>query len=352
MILSREKLNRIVTDSFGIKASEMVLITGPAKWMYAVAVECEKVGALPLLCLDSPQIYGEKVSQTKFRSVTNDQLLAITEEIDAWIEISLPFPRKSRTKQTRKKPEVGVVMPDWVARIMERGVRQCSLTVPEGPLRIRDAVMKALEADVEYMVTLGKKLQESLGSAKNVHITTELGTDLHLALAGTGVAVDCGRWDPKLNVDNIVYVPGGVVTVPDETSANGLVVVPVAYLKRAHSGWIRGLQLQFHEGKVNLETVRAKSGLCIFNRILKETTGDKNVIAEFAIGVNPNVQNLIGSMTVDEMMGRSVRIAIGDNYGWMNGKNKSDLHWDFILPEATVELEGKTILERGEFQLS
>jgi len=211
--------------------------------------------------------------------------------------------------------------------------------------------MEALEADVEYMVTLGKKLQESLGSARDVHITTELGTDLHLALAGTGVAVDCGRWDPKLNVDNIVYMPGGgVVTVPNETSANGLVVVPVAYLRRAHSGWIRGLQLQFHGGKVDLETVRAKSGLRIFNRIMEETTGDKDVIAEFAIGVNPNVQNLIGSMTVDEMMGGSVRIAIGDNYWWMNGKNKSDLHWDFILPEATVELEGKTILKRGEFQ--
>jgi len=353
MILSRKKLNKIVTDSFGIKGHETVLVTGPAKWMYAVAVECEKVGALPLLCLASPQIYSEKVLQTKFRSVTNDQLLSITEEIDAWVEICLPFPRRSGTKQTCKKPEAGVVMPDWVARIMERGVRQCSLTVPEGPLRIRDAVMKALEADVEYMVTLGKKLQVSLGSVKNVHITTELGTDLHLALAGTGVAVDCGRWDPKLNVDNIVYVPGGgVVTVPDETSANGLVVVPVAYLRRAHSRWIRGLQLHFDRGKVNLATVRAKSGLQIFNRILEETTGDKDVIAEFAIGVNPNVRNLIGSMRVDELMGGSARIAIGDNYGWMNGKNKSDLHWDFILPEATVELEGKTILERGRFQLS
>jgi len=345
MILSRKKLNRIVTDSFGIKASEMVLITGPARWMRAVAVECKEVGALPILYQTSLQSDRVKVPQTKFRSIIDNQLPAITEEIDAWIEICLPFPRIS-------KPEAGVVMPDWIARIVERGVRQCSLTVPEGPLRIRDAVMKALEADVDSMVVLGRKFRELLASARNVHITTGLGTDLYLLLAGTGVAVDCGRWDPKLQVDNIVYVPGGgVVTVPDETSANGLVVVPVAYLRRAHSGWIRGLQLQFHEGRVNLATVRAKSGLRIFNRILEETTGDKNVIAEFAIGVNPNVQNLIGSMTVDEMMGGSVRIAIGDNYGWMNGKNKSDLHWDFILPEATVELEGKTILKRGEFQL-
>jgi hypothetical protein len=112
MILSREKLNRIVTDSFGIKASEMVLITGPAKWMHAVAFECEKVCALPLLCLDSPQIYSGKVSQIKFRSIKNDQLLAISEEIDAWIEVRLPFTRRSRTKQTRKKTEAGVVMPD------------------------------------------------------------------------------------------------------------------------------------------------------------------------------------------------------------------------------------------------
>jgi leucyl aminopeptidase (aminopeptidase T) len=84
---------------------------------------------------------------------------------------------------------------------------------------------------------------------------------------------------------------------------------------------------------------------------MKETTGDKDVIAEFSIGVNPNVPNVLGEMRADELMGGSIHIAIGDNYGWMGGKNRSDLHWDFILPKAPVELDGKTFLERGKFQV-
>ncbi len=352
MILSAGKLKGIVTDSFGVRAYETVLITGAraaAKWIYGVAVECQRVGASPLLSLPSPESHGGKVPQTKFRSVTDDQLLAIAEEIDAWVEVCIPFPRLPRAKRTRKKPEAGVVMPDWIARIAQRGVRQCSFMVPEGPLRVRDAVTKALEADIETMVTLGKKLRKSLASAKNARITTGLGTDLHLALAGTGVTIDCGKWDPELQIDSTIYMPGGVVeTLPVETSASGLAVVPMAYLRRAHSGWIRNLKLHFDRGKA--KALQSKSGLSSFNRIMEETTGDKDVIAEFGIGVNPNVRNLIGSMKLDELMGGSARVAIGDNYGWLEGKNKSDLHWDFILPKATVELDGKTVLERGRFR--
>jgi hypothetical protein len=110
VILSAKKLRRIVADSFGIKAHEIVFITGPAKWMNAVATECEKVGASPLLGPILPPGAHIKASQTRFRSVTDDQLLAVVEKVDAWIEICLPlvFPRRrSRTKQTRKKPEAG-----------------------------------------------------------------------------------------------------------------------------------------------------------------------------------------------------------------------------------------------------
>lgn len=45
VILSARRLERIVTGSFGIQKHDTVLITGPAKWMNAVAIECERVGA-------------------------------------------------------------------------------------------------------------------------------------------------------------------------------------------------------------------------------------------------------------------------------------------------------------------
>lgn len=350
MVLSRKALNRIVTYSFGIKASEKVLIMGPVKWMRAVAMECKEIGASPLLYKGTFRSARQRAwmsSHTRFRSVTDEQLPSIAEEVDAWVQIRPPLAhRAKKSARKRRKSKSGV--PDWLERIRTRGVRQCEFTVPEGSLETRDAVIGALEADVDHMVALGEKLRQFLISARDVHVATELGTDLHLALAGKGVAVDCGRWDPDLQIDNSIYVPGGVVeTMPIETSANGSVYVPKAYLSYAHDGWIKGLRLQFDGGKVNLNTVR--SGLRTFNRIMGEATGDKDVIAEFSIGVNPNVRALIRCMTVDELMGGSVHVAIGDNYWWMNGKNRSSLHWDFILPEATVEFDGKAILERGKF---
>jgi len=349
MTLLRAELSRIITGSLGIKAGEKVLIMGPEKWMRAVAVECQEVGASPLL-YRSPRRSGRARVSSRFRSVAADQLPAVVEEINAWVEIRLPITRR-RTKQTLGKPQAVEFpkMSDWELRIIERRVRQCEFTVPAGPRRRREAVLEALRADVDHMVALGRKLQEALTRATNVHVTTELGTDLYLTLAGTSVAVDCGRWDPGLQVDNILYVPGGVVEVIP-ASAEGLVIVPRAYLAYAHAGYIRDLRLQFEKGRVNLEIVQARSGLRIFNRILKEAAGDKDVIAEFGIGVNPNVRELIRYMAVDEMMGGCVHIAIGDNFWWMNGKNKSSLHWDFVLPEAKVELDGRTIMNRGEFR--
>lgn len=343
MGLLHKKLKSILGNSFGIKAHERILITGPAKWNNAIAAGCQDIGALPLIWVGSGQNHRPKGLQTRFRPVTDDQLLAIAEEIDAWVEACLPFP-------PLKKAEVGVVIPDWAAKIQERGARQCSLMVPQGPLRVRNAVTRALESDIEDMVALGKNLRDRLVSSRNVHVITEYGTDLDLELTRKEAVVDCGKWDPSLQIDNIIYMPGGVVeALPIETSVNGTVVVPRANLRRARSGWIKDLKLRFAEGRAR--ALQAKSGLNTFNRIMEEATGNKEVIAEFGIGVNPNVHDLVGSMRLDELMWGSARVAIGDNYGWLGGKNRSDLHWDFILPKATLELDGKIVLEQGRFRI-
>jgi aminopeptidase len=79
-------------------------------------------------------------------------------------------------------------------------------------------------------------------------------------------------------------------------------------------------------------------------------TGDKDVIAELGIGVNPGIMQPTGNISLDEKIGGSVHIAVGmnDRFG---GKNKSNLHQDFVILKPTVWFDDKVILENGEFKI-
>ena len=109
------------------------------------------------------------------------------------------------------------------------------------------------------------------------------------------------------------------------------------------------LLLTFKNGRiVNYD---AKTGKKEFADTLAAATGDKDKIAEFAIGLNPEAQ-FINDSLVDEKVLGTIHIAIGDNKGpAYGGKNSSSIHWDLIMTHPTVEIDGKTIMENGKLKV-
>ena len=121
-----------------------------------------------------------------------------------------------------------------------------------------------------------------------------------------------------------------VVTGPVEDSANGKLVFP------SLDGFGR-IEFKFKNGRV-IEANGKKSQA--FWKKLKQATGEKDRIAEFAIGLNPGVPD-----TSEKALG-SIHIAIGKN-NHIGGKSESSLHWDMIINKPTIKANGKLIMNAG-----
>lgn len=353
---------KVVNDSLRIKHGDSVLISGSNNsvvFMNMLAIECYMVGAQPLMWLHMTNDALEKVltqATIDRLNVTPKHLMTMIDVLDAHIRITTPHERKFWKKVDNEvlkafQEPFGQIFD----KIAKRKVKFCWVTVPltKDP-ELNDALREALKADCNYMAKIGKRLQKELSGDKVVHVTDSLGTNLTFRI-GNIVYVSDGILDEEdLKHDFQVYMPDGVVeTFPKEETANGKVVIKEAYDQSGrYKGIIKNLQLVFDEGKIVDSS--ADSGYNIFRKRLDESSGDKDMFAEFGIGINPEVQKILGIIQVDEMMHGCVHIAIGDNYGVYGpigggGKNVSDLHWDFIIQKPSVKIDNKQIIHEGNF---
>ena len=123
-----------------------------------------------------------------------------------------------------------------------------------------------------------------------------------------------------------------VFIAPIEDSAEGRAVFPDVLGGR--------LELTFKGGKV--VDARGKNARTFWKRH-KQATGERDRIAEFAIGLNP------GAPFSDEKALGSIHIAIGKN-NHIGGKNESSLHWDMIMPKPTIRGDKSLIMEKGHIK--
>jgi leucyl aminopeptidase (aminopeptidase T) len=65
-------------------------------------------------------------------------------------------------------------------------------------------------------------------------------------------------------------------------------------------------------------------------------------IAELGIGTNVGVDDLVGSVLLDEKAAGTVHIAIGDNAS-IGGETEAPIHLDGILREPTVSADGEPV---------
>ena len=138
---------------------------------------------------------------------------------------------------------------------------------------------------------------------------------------------------------------GEVYVAPVESSAHGTITIEHAFLQGKDAG---RLELGFDEGRLSRIT-GSESAVSLLQAILASARGEKDVIAEFAIGLNPGVTKLTGLVSLDEKMLGSVHIAIGMNKNF-GGMNESNLHLDFVVPGQTVLLDGEPLIFDGRLK--
>jgi len=190
-----------------------------------------------------------------------------------------------------------------------------------------------ITADCNTINDIASGLIKKLGSARQVRVTTESGTDIVFDLEGCTWMMDTGLCQEPGCSSNL---PAGELYIAPK-NANGVFVV---------DGSMSGLglldsPLEFTVKERYVADIKGKYAKKL--RAMLDKVGEKaRNIAELGIGINPNAR-LIGNVLEDEKVGGTVHIALGDN-STFGGDVIAGIHLDGIIKNPSVFLDGEKFI--------
>lgn len=141
------------------------------------------------------------------------------------------------------------------------------------------------------------------------------GTDLTFSVKG----IPCVKCDGKVNIPD-----GEVFTAPVRDSVNGTLRINAPSLYNGIR--FSDIQMTFENGKITHAT---SNDTARQNSVLDTDEGAR-YIGEFAIGVNPYINDAICDTLFDEKIAGSFHFTPGNCYDDADNGNKSAIHWDLV----------------------
>lgn len=202
---------------------------------------------------------------------------------------------------------------------------------------ITEQVMVAgLDADYEAIAQHCEDVLEQVRDAEEVRVTSPAGTDITFTVGDREWHDDTGMVREPGSFSNL---PAGEVFVAPE-DAEGTFVVDGTM--RPHGLLADGQELRFevedgHVTHISDDAIRAD-----VEEASTEVGTDATNLAELGIGTNVGVDELVGSVLLDEKAAGTVHIAIGDDAS-IGGETEAPIHLDGILRAPTVYADGEEI---------
>jgi leucyl aminopeptidase (aminopeptidase T) len=203
-------------------------------------------------------------------------------------------------------------------------------------------LMNEMAADYAAIEQRCLAFEEALEGSRSIHVSGAGGTDLTLSVAGRKWIRDDGRLDEPGRFGNL---PAGEVFIaPLEDSAEGVLVVDRSIASVGAPGLVdEPVRITFQKGRV--VDVAGGEAADAFRELIKVPGGD--VIAELGIGTN-ELARMQGNVMTDEKVLGSAHIAVGSNVGAYGGVNESAIHCDGCFADATIEADGRVVIQKGE----
>ena len=198
---------------------------------------------------------------------------------------------------------------------------------------ITDGVfLMGLDADYESIEAECERVVDQVAGADEIRVTTDLGTDITFEPGAREWQLDTGIVHQPGEMSNL---PAGEVFVSPE-DANGTYVVDGTMMPH---GKLDGETLEFEveDGfvtHISDDDIRAQ-----VEEAAEEVGEAAYNLAELGIGTNLAVEDLVGSVLLDEKAAGTVHIAIGDDHG-IGGDTHAPIHLDGIVTGPTVYADG------------
>lgn len=347
--------HKVVHDSLRLPPGETVVMnvrSDTLSYAERIADEIYKVGSNTTMILKSDeQIYREimdtpieylhlpwAAQEAAMRSATYRLTIGL-EYTEPSRFASLPPERmraysvryNARSKSIYENPEGQWVGTDYPTRYMAQ-----AYSIPWS--RLFEMFWRAMDVDYGALQSLAGAVAERLEQGEEVRIESPRGTDLRFPIGPRPITAEDGV------VRFATNLPAGEITVlPPEEQVEGRVVFDLAF----HQGKrISGLEFVLEGGRAT--PIRADEGWEVFIEQWEAATGDKDRIAEFGIGTNPEIHSVTGYPMMDQKVYGSVQLSWGRN-DMLGGSNKSSLRWPMYLLRATVYIDDRPILKAGQF---
>jgi leucyl aminopeptidase (aminopeptidase T) len=207
-----------------------------------------------------------------------------------------------------------------------------------------DCLIRTMNADYHAIADRTRRVTDLLTRARIARLTTRLGTDITLPIAGisaiasTGLILQAGDWG---------NLPSGEAYLrPEEGKSDGVVVI---------DGSLAGIGIVTEPVRITVRkggAAKVEGGEAAerFSAQLEYVGPAARTVAELGVGTNDRAA-LTGKILEDEKILGTVHIAFGNNAS-MGGSVDVPFHVDGIVLKPTLTLDGEPLLIDGKPQFA
>lgn len=350
-----------------VKTGDKVLVSGSvrdAALLEDIAVEAMKVGAHPLITIWSDALTRRSYDEVpaRFDDVTSPIGRMFVENFDVQIALDVGetegllagVPVARTAARAKANEPINQAYYKRNIRFVNLGnglyptvTVARRLGVPQSA--VANAFWKGASVNPTTLRARAESLRQAVAKGKLVTVTAPNGTNITFAVDNDRAMIS----DGALTAEKVkrgsaaaqTWLPAGEFIGPAANgSANGKIVFDRVL---SEGRVIRGLTLNFKNG--NLESMTAANDMSRLKAQYDAAGGAKNRFGYIDIGVNPETKLPLGSGRVVWTAPGSVVLGFGDNRGF-GGTNESDFGFAAQLGNATVKVDGTTVVDGGRLR--
>ena len=310
----------------------------------ALVETAQKAGALPYVKLNSTKIRRSMLMNTNeaHQRALADYEGHIMEDMDCYIAVrgaentfeysDVPAENMALESRLFMYPvhhELRVNKTRWV--VLRYPLPSMAQSAGMSTPAFEDFFFKVCTLDYAKMDKAMDALKARMEKTDKVRLVAK-GTDLTFSIKGIP-AVKCAG---ELNIPD-----GEVYTAPVKESVNGVITYNAPSMQRGIKH--ENVRLVFENGKI----VEATSSNTEALQAVFDTDAGARYVGEFAIGVNPFINDPMLDTLFDEKIAGSIHFTPGCCYDDAPNGNQSSVHWDLVLI-MTKEYGGGEIWFDGE----
>jgi len=216
--------------------------------------------------------------------------------------------------------------------------------------------LRSVPIDYEKLREEAEILAEVLERGKEVHITSEKGTDLWINIEGRRPLKDDGDFRKpgkggNLPAGEVFISPAvgkseGVIVFDGTLSLGGESIIPKEPVKvYVENGFVT--KIKGGEDARKLEEAIRKAEKMALEMGKEEYAKNAWHLGELGIGLNSKAQ-MSGKLLEDEKIRKTIHIAIGANY---DNDAPALNHYDCLVWYPSAEVDGEIIMKKGEFTI-